>query len=84
MTEPPSWSSSLLTDVRAILEACGKAYAAANAAMVDAYWRIGRVSLRKSRAELPVPNWNAVTFSIGRNQEGKRHEHSGEFRSAGP
>jgi hypothetical protein len=43
MTESPSFSSSLLNDVRAILqEARGKAYAAANAAMVDAYWRIGR------------------------------------------
>lgn len=42
MTESPSLSS-LLNDVRAILqEARGKVYAAANAAMVDAYWRIGR------------------------------------------
>ncbi len=43
MTDSPSLSSSLLNDVRAILqEARGKAYAAANTAMVDAYWRIGR------------------------------------------
>ena len=36
-------SSHLLDDVRAILhDARGKAYAATNAAMVDAYWRIGR------------------------------------------
>lgn len=42
MTESPSLSS-LLNDVRAILqEARGKVYAAANTAMVDAYWRIGR------------------------------------------
>lgn len=42
MTESPL-SSSLLDDVRAILqEARGKVYAATNAAMVDAYWRIGR------------------------------------------
>jgi hypothetical protein len=42
MTEFPPLSS-LLNDVRAILqEARGKAYAAANTAMVDAYWRIGR------------------------------------------
>jgi hypothetical protein len=42
VTESPSLSS-LLNDVRAILqEARGKAYAAANTAMVDAYWRIGR------------------------------------------
>nr|WP_275072563.1 DUF1016 N-terminal domain-containing protein [Petrachloros mirabilis] len=33
----------MLNDVRAILqEARGKAYAAANTAMVDAYWHIGR------------------------------------------
>lgn len=46
MTNPaltPPASSGLLDDVRAILrDARGKAYAAANAAMVDAYWRIGR------------------------------------------
>jgi predicted nuclease of restriction endonuclease-like (RecB) superfamily len=43
MTEPPPFSPSLVNDVRAILrEARGKAYAAANAAMVDSYWRIGR------------------------------------------
>ncbi len=42
MTEPPSWSPSLLNDVRAILQkARGKAYTAANTAMVDAYWHIG-------------------------------------------
>jgi predicted nuclease of restriction endonuclease-like (RecB) superfamily len=42
VTESPSLSS-LLNDVRAILqEARGKVYAAANTAMVDAYWRIGR------------------------------------------
>jgi predicted nuclease of restriction endonuclease-like (RecB) superfamily len=43
MTEPPSFSSSLVNDVRTILrEARGRAYAATNAAMVDSYWRIGR------------------------------------------
>ena len=43
MTEPSSWPLNLLNDVRAILqEARGKAYTAANSAMVDAYWRIGR------------------------------------------
>lgn len=43
MSELSSTSSSLLEDVRTILrDARGKAYAAANAAMVDAYWRIGR------------------------------------------
>ena len=43
MTEPPSWSPSLLNDVRSILQkARGKAYTAANTAMVDTYWRIGR------------------------------------------
>jgi predicted nuclease of restriction endonuclease-like (RecB) superfamily len=42
VTESPSLSS-LLNDVRAILQAArGKVYAAANTAMVDAYWRIGR------------------------------------------
>ena len=42
MTEPPSWSPSLLNDVRAILQkARGKAYTAVNTAMVDAYWHIG-------------------------------------------
>ena len=42
MTEPPSWSPNLLNDVRAILQkARGKAYTAANTAMVDAYWHIG-------------------------------------------
>ncbi|MCC7437832.1 MAG: DUF1016 family protein [Armatimonadetes bacterium] len=40
--EPPSMPS-LLHDVCAILcDARGKAYTATNAAMVDAYWRIGR------------------------------------------
>lgn len=40
ISNPPS---GLLDDVRAILrDARGKAYAAANAAMVDAYWRIGQ------------------------------------------
>lgn len=40
LSNPPS---RLLEDVRAILQAArGKAYAAANAAMVDAYWRIGQ------------------------------------------
>ncbi len=40
LSSPPS---RLLDDVRAILqEARGTAYAAANAAMVDAYWRIGQ------------------------------------------
>lgn len=39
----PSIPSRLLDDVRAILrQARGKVYAAANAAMVDAYWQIGR------------------------------------------
>jgi predicted nuclease of restriction endonuclease-like (RecB) superfamily len=43
VTDSPLLSSSLLNDVRAILqEARGKAYAAVNTAMVDAYWRIGR------------------------------------------
>jgi predicted nuclease of restriction endonuclease-like (RecB) superfamily len=43
VTDSPLLSSSLLNDVRAILqEARGKAYTAVNAAMVDAYWRIGR------------------------------------------
>ncbi len=38
-----SMSSRFLDDVRSILrDARGKAYAAANAAMVDAYWRIGQ------------------------------------------
>jgi predicted nuclease of restriction endonuclease-like (RecB) superfamily len=42
VTDSPSLSS-LLNDVRAILqEARGKVYTAANTAMVDAYWRIGR------------------------------------------
>lgn len=41
--EPPSMPSRLLDDVRSILrDARGKTYAAANAAMVDAYWPIGR------------------------------------------
>ncbi len=41
--ETSSKPSRLLDDVRAILrDAQGNAYAAANAAMVDAYWRIGR------------------------------------------
>lgn len=40
LSNPPS---GLLDDVRTILrDARGKAYAAANAAMVDAYWRIGQ------------------------------------------
>ncbi len=39
----PPKPSHLLDDVRAILrDARGQAYTAANAAMVDAYWRIGR------------------------------------------
>ncbi len=39
MPDPPR----MLHDVRAILrDARGKAYAAVNASMVDAYWRIGR------------------------------------------
>jgi len=43
MSQLPSMSSRLLEDVRVILQdARGKAYAAANAAMVDAYWRIGQ------------------------------------------
>lgn len=43
MTDLLSFSPSLLNDVRAILlEARKTAYAAANTAMVDAYWRIGR------------------------------------------
>jgi predicted nuclease of restriction endonuclease-like (RecB) superfamily len=43
VTDSSLLSSSLLNDVRAILqEARGKVYAAANTAMVDAYWRIGR------------------------------------------
>jgi len=43
MSELPSMSSRLFEDVRAILQdARGKAYAAANSAMVEAYWRIGR------------------------------------------
>jgi len=43
MSELSSMPSRLLYDVRAILQdARGKAYAAANAAMVDAYWRIGQ------------------------------------------
>ena len=42
-SEIPPVASRLFDDVRAILrDARGKAYAAANAAMVDAYWRIGR------------------------------------------
>ncbi|AHF91025.1 hypothetical protein OPIT5_13230 [Opitutaceae bacterium TAV5] len=42
-SESPSLSSRLLNDVRAILrQARGKAYAAANTAMVEAYWEIGR------------------------------------------
>jgi hypothetical protein len=42
VTDSPLLSSSLLNDVRAILqEARGKVYVAANTAMVDAYWRIG-------------------------------------------
>ncbi|MEX1114405.1 MAG: DUF1016 N-terminal domain-containing protein [Akkermansiaceae bacterium] len=41
--ELPANPSRLLDDVRAILrDARGKAYAAANTAMVDAYWNIGR------------------------------------------
>lgn len=40
---PPSTPSRLLDDVRTILrDARGNAYVAANAAMVDAYWQIGR------------------------------------------
>lgn len=43
MSAKPSPSLCLLDDVRAILrDARAKAYTAANAAMVDAYWRIGR------------------------------------------
>lgn len=43
MSELPAMPSRLLDDVRAILQdARGKAFAAANAAMVDAYWRIGQ------------------------------------------
>ena len=43
MSKLPSMSFHLFEDVRAILQdARGKAYAAANAAMVDAYWRIGQ------------------------------------------
>ena len=43
MSKLSSMSSRLLDGVRVILrEARGKAYAAANAAMVDAYWRIGQ------------------------------------------
>lgn len=43
MSEPSSMPSRLLEDVRTILrQARGKAYAAANAAMVDAYWHIGQ------------------------------------------
>lgn len=43
MSELPSTSPSLFEDIRAILrDARGIAYSAANAAMVDAYWRIGR------------------------------------------
>ena len=43
MSQLPSMSPRLLDDVRAILsDARCKAYAAANSAMVDAYWRIGR------------------------------------------
>ena len=39
----PNAASRLLDDVRSILrDARGKAYSAANAAMVDAYWRIGQ------------------------------------------
>ena len=42
-SELPPIPSRLFDDVRAILrDARGKAYAAANATMVDAYWRIGR------------------------------------------
>jgi len=41
-SEPPAIPSGLLNDVRGILrQARGKAYAAVNAAMVDAYWQIG-------------------------------------------
>ena len=43
MSEIPSISSRLFEDIRTILrDARGVAYTAANAAMVDAYWRIGR------------------------------------------
>lgn len=43
MSEFPSTSSRLFEDIRTILrDARGIAYTAANAAMVDAYWRIGR------------------------------------------
>lgn len=43
MSEVSSLSSRLFDDVRTILrEARSKAYVAANAAMVDAYWRIGQ------------------------------------------
>ncbi len=42
-SDAPSLPSRLLDDVRHILrQSRGKAYAAANAAMVDAYWQIGR------------------------------------------
>jgi predicted nuclease of restriction endonuclease-like (RecB) superfamily len=42
-TDLPYMPPRLLEDVRAILhDARGKAYSAANAAMVDAYWRIGQ------------------------------------------
>lgn len=43
MSEPPVIPRHLLDDVRAILrDARGRAYAAANTAMVEAYWRIGQ------------------------------------------
>lgn len=42
-SDSPSIPPRLLDDVRALLrQARGKVYAAANAAMVDAYWQIGR------------------------------------------
>ena len=43
LQDRPITASRLLDDVRSILrDARGKAYSAANAAMVDAYWRIGQ------------------------------------------
>lgn len=43
MSKLSATSSRLFEDIRAILrDARGRAYTAANAAMVDAYWRIGR------------------------------------------
>jgi hypothetical protein len=66
VTESPPLSS-LLNDVRAILqEARGKAYAAANTAMVEPIGASVFALLRRSFRL----SWSGGIFSIGRNQKG--------------